>query len=891
MKLKPELTSRSAYLGSSTRLYYEEQVPDTNSSGVPDEVEHDRLSLSKFQINQTGSLASDIHDKLNGLSMYDDSPCVSLNAGSSHKSPSVMWDEKTEIVNPTSPRSCDDILLDGTKYAEPVSSGQSNIETETAILEAVDRGSSNLTARVQEPLSSVNHFEEVNIDTENYMDALNTLESEAETDFECQTKREVQSFSNFSYPQMESGTSHMEEMTSPSSDVAGADTITGYHYSLNEDKSPDTYNLMLSENFKPVQPPHLIGSVPDPDNSTGNEISERNAVDISTMHNFEGLQYDQPPELSICSSPIALGPATTANVSPDSPSVNSSIPKPKFWTNGGLLGLEPSKPLDFAATKVSSEDFVSDSNVSGYDHPSSSQVTKLHQGTVSSSNEIISRSSIFVKKTDGSPNSSFNKSSVSGDQQFGRSDNMVPQSDPYQQSASYMDNQLCNMPSNQNSQRHLHALSLSELEKIQDPLLSDINAQNGFHITARRGAELPSCNSVELQPNESSQNAKDIASSISALAQRILANRLQRKPSITQAQYGDVDADIDKAHDTSLLNSQKGQTRVVSEACHAEDIDNIQDISSKNSISSSPHVSGDSSPPLEHMKISFHPMNGLETTKLKLEYASGDNIECLTFPSFQLLPGPNVPLEDNGSETDDDTFYRSLCTSEDHLSPRSDSNSESWGQNDMSGGKNHEMYESLRRMSLSSSSVSSFKGFDIASGFGNLEAENSILYFQNDNYVGLPGIDFLTSEHDKEKCDSLALDPEDSASQSQNGLPPPPPLPPMHWRMTKSSFHKGEEKESSVAEIVEHFNILQAQVTTGHKQQEPHMPRPTPFPETMACPTKKSVSVEIQFYVFVSSSLSFMRHDDMHTILFNICFSMIRQSQILSYKIMIFFSL
>ncbi|ONK80091.1 uncharacterized protein A4U43_C01F13800 [Asparagus officinalis] len=838
---KPKFASRSTYFGSRMRMDHVEKAPDTNSCALLDEPEHDGLSDSKLQIDQSGSFASDAHDKLNGDCTADGSPHGWLKVEISCRSPSVEWDEKTEILKSTSPRSCNNITLDGTEYLEPLqaSSEQSNMELESSVLGTMDQGNSIFdTENVQTPLSNVNHFEEVNSETDNYMDAHNMLESETETDTECQTKREIKSMSNCNKPSMESGTSRPQEMTSTASDVSGIDTVSGPHGSSNENIFP----------LKLV-PSRSVGPISNPGDYIDDQISELNAGDMSSI--CEGVQDSLPPELSISGSPAILGPRTTTSVSqsPDSPPVNfSNIPSPKFWTNGGLLGLEPSKPPVFSVSKVPAEDFVSDSGNVMYEHSNSLEGTTSHyngltteQETMSTSNEITSRSYSFIKKADGLP-----KASLNGHQHFGRSDNVFPQLDPSQCSSTYLDNQLDSTPANQNSHRHLQACSSFEFQKVQGAHHSYISAENGCHNIVPKGDEFPSSHPVESKPNGSGQNTMDIKSSLSALAQRILANSLQRKPSIAQAHSENVNADSIKQQEISPLNNQKeGPTRVVAEACYPENTNNTESISSKTSNLSSPHLPGHFSPPLEHMKISFHPMTFMEASKLKLEYSSVDfdeNIEDVTFPSFRLLPGPHVPVEYDCSETDDDTFCIKSCpcTSEDHLSPRSDSYSELWGQEDLSEGQSNEMYNGVHRVSLSSSSVSSIDRFGQmcqVEATENLEAENSILYFQNSNSVCLPGLDSVTHTHNGGVCDSFRT--EALASQSQTGLPPPPPLPPILWTMKDASVHKAEKKDSSVAEIVERFNVMQAQRLTAHKQQELNVPSQPPFPEIMSCPIKK----------------------------------------------------
>ncbi|KAI5410854.1 hypothetical protein KIW84_056122 [Lathyrus oleraceus] len=96
------------------------------------------------------------------------------------------------------------------------------------------------------------------------------------------------------------------------------------------------------------------------------------------------------------------------------------------------------------------------------------------------------------------------------------------------------------------------------------------------------------------------------------------------------------------------------------------------------------------SPPLEHMKISFQPLSGLETSKLKLQFPDGSNHhERITdmFPSFQLVPESSIPMDDSGSHSDgDDTFCRSSpCASYDRHTPRSDYDSDQWESDETSG--------------------------------------------------------------------------------------------------------------------------------------------------------------------------------------------------------------
>ncbi|XP_078431390.1 SCAR-like protein 2 isoform X2 [Wolffia australiana] len=95
----------------------------------------------------------------------------------------------------------------------------------------------------------------------------------------------------------------------------------------------------------------------------------------------------------------------------------------------------------------------------------------------------------------------------------------------------------------------------------------------------------------------------------------------------------------------------------------------------------------ESSPPLDLMKLSSCPIDGFRTSSLRLEFPSGrlrEGVEDVMFPFFQLLPRSTAEPLVNGSDSDDETFGRSCpySSSDDSRSPRSESNSEFWAQDE-----------------------------------------------------------------------------------------------------------------------------------------------------------------------------------------------------------------
>lgn len=117
-------------------------------------------------------------------------------------------------------------------------------------------------------------------------------------------------------------------------------------------------------------------------------------------------------------------------------------------------------------------------------------------------------------------------------------------------------------------------------------------------------------------------------------------------------------------------------------------------------------LSPSSSPPLGHLKLSFQPIDGVETSKLKLKFPDG-NINHETsrdiFPSFQLVPKISIIRQNIGSDSDDTLCRSSSSLSDDCLSHQSESNSVQWESGQSHCEKALDLYNELRIISFTQS--------------------------------------------------------------------------------------------------------------------------------------------------------------------------------------------
>ncbi|XP_074272358.1 uncharacterized protein LOC141596165 isoform X2 [Silene latifolia] len=282
------------------------------------------------------------------------------------------------------------------------------------------------------------------------------------------------------------------------------------------------------------------------------------------------------------------------------------------------------------------------------------------------------------------------------------------------------------------------SLDHDERNRNDDSALQDLS--NG-HVNVLE-SKVPSNADSENLRSATTNTTEDRSSLLSLLGQNLRKSGLRRS--------GSLDSNVEKTPNNPLPASVDEKSQV--------------------SANSPPP-----SPPLELMKISFRPIDGLETSKLKLKYPEGiDHHESSieTFPSFQLVPESSRLHHDMGSDSDDDTFCRSYPC-DDSLGHLSDSGSEQWESEDSSESNDHASYDGLRRISSTESPSSSPQHDEISQrGIPTGPTGQSTILGTKIGYAEMkaclsPGVDIM---------------------------PQLPPLPPLEWRVSRTLLDGVEDK-------------------------------------------------------------------------------------------------
>ncbi|KAG4391317.1 hypothetical protein GLYMA_05G158300v4 [Glycine max] len=424
----------------------------------------------------------------------------------------------------------------------------------------------------------------------------------------------------------------------------------------------------------------------------------------------------------------------------------------RFWTNGGLLGLEPSKPPDFnKSTSLGQGSLSTKSETDGGSHHNSMQKSNGYKEEWESSEEVAEQ---ILKE----PNSRFLTSG-------------------------HNDDQAC----------------------VSEKATGNSQQSNGFGQTERDnlgeirviapGSILPSTPDTK-DSTEPNQGNGENSSRVFGLSRRLLINSFQRKVSFDEKSehYNSL---------KSVILDQSGQNGIVGPSLP-------ETTSSKEKVGSGyPIKSLPPSPPLEHMKISFHPVSGLETSKLKLRFPDGSNHhESVNdmFPSFQLVPEASLPLDGSVSHSDDDdTFCRSSpYISDDGQSPRSDYNSDQWESDETPESSDQGVHDSPCRRS-STESVSN-DDTNAKSGHGTCTM-NGVEHSLSRPLLDFPSYDNVNPALEKEskkhsKCNNAVM----SHSHAEPAQPPPPPpLPPTQWRVSKPQLDMTSGTQYCMSEDAEHI--------------------------------------------------------------------------------------
>ncbi|XP_022139966.1 protein SCAR3-like isoform X2 [Momordica charantia] len=608
-----------------------------------------------------------------------------------------------------------------------------------------------------------NVFDEIESETDNYMDALNTIESESETDLDCQTKREVEPcLSNIKCEAEDPMHDLLESSLNPD--------ITILNLSNDPQKSFDKgiiSNLVSSDSFYHDQRLENTLKVSSPDRP---QVTNLHGKEISTLES--DISNSFPPD-STSSLEDHSGIRLLNKVHESGKTSLSSNPSDRFWTNGGLLGLQPSKPPSWAVSNASSEDSSKGEKRGPYDHAYviNGNAQEIKVG-------ILHKDGINNEK-----DSTSNKSSLHhGDQKYDTSGNILRTCTPFQELSrgdlnAKNESFSINNSSNGSSCAHMNDMVKPSaiMAGIASPAVPDVNGM---------------CTRTGMEKDENSNQ-------ISGLSDQLFVNGFHRK--------------------LTLIHDESFETTSISK----------EHLGCDSPIDSCPP-----SPPLDHMKISFHPVCSFELSKLKLKFPDGSEGRGSTkdiFPSFQLAPEESISVHEIGSESDDDTFCRSSpCMSDDCLSDHSKSNSDLWESDDTPESKGQNLYDLHMSQMDSSFELEGIpkNGITVVCGSGSLNTRNGMDESLAGPLLDLPCFDIVNPAM-SERINNIDAVNLLKSQCSDNPTPAPPPLPPAQWCVSKASLDMSEDQKDLTAnpKQVEPV-VFQQQITHESIETKPNAKKP-----------------------------------------------------------------
>lgn len=795
MRQKSDLGSQTPSIDSRTRFSCDEPVVNQNCFA-----EHKGSmfnepfeSKSKIDINEEYSYLS--LDEHNGVANVN-----SLPEKSSLKSHFVTWDEKTEILKSENIELFDDKHgknVRNPEYTVDISSQPQDISVRDRSLPH-DNDLLLNTGNMSASFLRTNHHEEITSETDNYVDAMNSLESETETDSEFQTIREVKP-SSIKNTQNDNLASDL-----CLTGCSNSESFEGRMLSLPRDMHKEfSSKLLIPTSFDAADHSSAILS-PDKIVSVGTDIGgvkgrhlleNSGPIDINSEQSFPSniseLQIISPR----CSEDKKGLDMTHMNNSSETYEC-SEKPTIKIWSNGRLLGLAPSKPSDFVVPSTTNQVSASNISLSGCNYSGSIVSTELHNDESSEKDKAFDSSDESLLKNPSSNieacGSTKSITSCAG--------SMVVKEE---HNTELVHSQIvCDKFANLQSAIICHR-GQNEIGKEINPC--DIESST------------PSIeiHSTDLNPAEDTY----ITSSLPGLARKFLASNLHKRPLFDYKQrlpFSTIPtSNAMVLQERSFSDNNRKLLDKIESPLHHESVkySNKNHESLVDPIIDSKYCGSPPSPPLEHMKISFHPINNNDISKLKLEFPDGhhhENIEELMFPSFQLFQG-SVAYEHHLSSDSDDTFCRSSpAYSENIPIYHSDSDFELWeAEEQLKSGKDnmldmpHCIASSTVSTSISSSSDFNKIKHDSIKSKTDKEIsrveESGMGIFQSGHVLGLPYLESLELPISKKDGKYLGnCDPQEyllNAANDNSLLAPLPPLPPIQWR-TKNSFIHSEVSQN-----------------------------------------------------------------------------------------------
>lgn len=747
------------------------------SSSIQPEEQQNMGSSSRLNIESHGSIDS-ASPGGQIRNIENDFPHISPQEQTGCSSSCVTWDEKAEIMEPKGKESDVD---DSSDMLPTICDIETQERAPISIRNADKMDILLVDEESPKSISGVNQIDEFESETDNYMDALNTIDSDFEIDFDCQTKREVERYSNFTNEGTEDrGEKIHESELHPSN----PESCTAFDSSLNQGMPLNSLNSVPSVHLVHEQPTLITGKSP---HSESSPIIEESA-DFLDGPKMEFVVSNPTPPTSPIPDPQRQTEDKTRSrfcESQESSADVSSVRSVKFWTNGGLLGLEPSKPPDFSVSNA----------VNLASHPSTCSVMPTGDPR-SGKLDISVENCVSIDKNQVSKCTS----SQPGDQE----DGVSIKKKSWGFSPVSIDTKPENLSDSLQSARFGHANG------------QGLNVAGP--VTPR--TELP----VALDETISTEGNKDNNENSSrgfGLGHALLINGFRRNLSLVQ--------------DGKSEPASPAKSSAIDETsrCQTVPYQTFPETGFKQQFGhESPANSLSSSPPLEQMKISFHPINGFETSKLKLKFPDGsqsnESIRDM-FPSFQLVPEPATLLHDIDFDSDDDTYCRSSpCMSDDCLSHHSESNSEQWESGETPINNDQELYDALCRISSIESASSSQEVEGVANGRIHVDsglAENGAVASQSGLLLDLPSFDAVNPllkqevKHDSDPGDLVEV------RYPKESMPPPPPLPPLQWCVSKSHLDPAEEKQHVISEALDHLFDLKILESTDSRHSEPVLAR------------------------------------------------------------------
>ncbi|XVF27499.1 hypothetical protein REPUB_Repub14bG0112600 [Reevesia pubescens] len=768
MALKSDVGEHSNSFDSRTGSGYIECVFNLGSSMLPEEQESKEVSSRLMQ--ETDTHGSDFpveHTRV----VYDSFSHCSSQEQIAPSSSCVTWDEKAEIVESKA--------VNWDRDEVPEMNFDVDVqETGTANLGNVDQMDIPFNDMNAPQSSSIeNQNDEIESEPDNYMDALNSIESESENDIECHTKQEVEQCSE---NDVECQTKLEVEQSDDANNISNEnredemhavmDDKADHHPSIIESSASSTIisnngmstslpDPVPSENFASEQIPQISGKSSDPDHSPSTDLCMNDEI-------CNGSQAE-----SVISDPSSSSDSTVSdmhdaasnriinsvNDSQNSQNRFSGVHSVGLWTNGGLLGLQPSKPPDFAVSTTAQGSAAKASEVFG---PPNQTLIPLPDGPKGNSGTLIEN----AQSTEKVPGSCSEKT--------------------YSHPIADLD---ANLEKSVNSHCNNSLDNFNGVGLILNPSLPHGN----------KHPVNPNVNATSIKSDEEND---DNSSRMFGLGHKLLVNDFRRKVSIVH----DGESEPATSTKSGVSEQRNGHQGISSQK--------IPWTTFKGQIGNgSPVNSLTSSPPLEHMKISFNPIDGFETSKLRLQFPDGNHYQESArdmFPSFQLVPLPAIPVHNVASDSDDDTFCRSSpYMSDDCLSHCSESNSELWESGETPESKDPELYDALSRLSSMESVSSSLQVGEAANNGIHVNGGNKTIV------LGTGAEPSLSVSLDLPSFDAINPDETKSNSDQKNQLelqntveltPLPPPPPPAEWRVSRPCFSGAEERQHALSESLRH---------------------------------------------------------------------------------------